>query len=740
MFSYRRALYFWLCVVPLLNFLIFAIIESVELFKRKFANSKFAKVNAGKQILNDVKSIAFFPKTVSTANKALVFVFCVYLLPVICVMIFAAMQKLPCELGKNFEVTQFCKTCRNLFEEGQYDFDCEPMDGQDFFMDVLLASKNGVVQSGQTVIDYAEATDNFLLSVLHPEIGSVDYEIVDFIVAATRKDIPKLKELYGNDSSVIDERDVFNNTALILAARFGNLETVKYLIEIGANVTAVDINLKNAFHSAAVGRKNDILAFLDNLDPSLKLSWTLVGYNALIMATKWADTETVQFLIEEIGMSEMDLSRNRDDFGRNLFSLAAELGQIETCRYLDSLNPELKWEVDMFNNSALTLASKMKYAGVETVRFLIEDMGMIDRMNITVVGERAGRVRRGHTFHQDLLTWVPHSVSEDITIGQRGRNVFLAAAQGKQVETMRYLNSLDPTWKYDSDTPHLGNSNTAVTLAAQFADRITMQYLIEDMGLNISDKGLIGKNVFLLAVQNHDKEIEAKKKNSQINLLRYIDGLDPELKNTVDDNNNTALSIASSFADERTIKLLIEEFSMNVTTSLGFANRNSFLSAAFFGNVEVMRYLYSVDKEFVNSRDDGLSTALTLAAQGPPTSDYSVAVFIETVKMLIEEMEMDPSETGFADRNALMAAISGSMHELLPYFDSIDPDLKNTRDADDDVPLTLAVYTADMQTIRTVVEDLKVNASLGGYRGLNGFLLAAEIGRLEVLQYLQQVR
>ena len=96
-----------------------------------------------------------------------------------------------------------------------------------------------------------------------------------------------------------------------------------------------------------------------------------------------------------------------------------------------------------------------------------------------------------------------------------------------------------------------------------------MQYLIEDMGLNISDKGLIGKNIFLLAVQNHDKEIEAKKKNSQINLLRYIDELDPELKNSVDDNNNTALSIAASFADERTIKLLIEEFGMNVTTSLG---------------------------------------------------------------------------------------------------------------------------------------------------------------------------
>ena len=42
-------------------------IESVELFKRKFANSKFAKVNAGKQILNDVKTIAFSPKSVSTA-------------------------------------------------------------------------------------------------------------------------------------------------------------------------------------------------------------------------------------------------------------------------------------------------------------------------------------------------------------------------------------------------------------------------------------------------------------------------------------------------------------------------------------------------------------------------------------------------------------------------------------------------------------------------------------------------
>ena len=495
---------------------------------------------------------------------------------------------------------------------------------------------------------------------------------------------------------------------------------------------------QNAFTFATMGENIDIMKYLDDQDSSLKFNFDTDGYTALTLAVKYTKTEIVKVLIDELEMDVGDFSRNIKTYGRNVFSLAAESNNVETCRYLNDLNPNLKWEADMIGNSALYLAAQ--HGNLETLMFLVEEMGMTIGGGDPSGNSTSTRKKRAHNFDVELLSFVPHTNSTDYLLGHMGRNIFLSAAEGGKVENLRYIDGLNPNLKYGKKAPNhevtKGHENTAVTLAAQDSNRATMQYLIVDMGLNITDIGYNGRNCFMLAIYG-----------KQTGLLRFIDAKDPDQKFAIDDDKNTALTVAGGFADEKTFKLLIEDFGMNITTSKGFNGRNAFITAASRGNLETLRYMFSIDEDLVNTRDDKGTNALNAAAYAEYNSEgeYSVtldqiAAFLDTVKALIEDMGMNPSETGFLDRNAFMSAVGGSQFATVLYLDAFNSTLKNAVDSFNDNPLTLAAFEANLKTIQTLVEaPINFNTSLTGYKGRTAFSVAAEKGRIEVLKYLQFV-
>ena len=70
-------------------------------------------------------------------------------------------------------------------------------------------------------------------------------------------------------------------------------------------------------------------------------------------AAYFADKDTVQSLIEEIGMNPTETGF----LGRNCFLSAAAGGKIETLKYLNSNFPELKNGLDNYGRRALDIAS-----------------------------------------------------------------------------------------------------------------------------------------------------------------------------------------------------------------------------------------------------------------------------------------------------------------------------------------------------------------------------------------------
>ena len=114
------------------------------------------------------------------------------------------------------------------------------------------------------------------------------------------------------------------------------------------------------------------------------------------------------------------------------------------------------------------------------------------------------------------------------------------------------------------------SNNTALTMAAVLADQHTVQFLIEEVGMNplsMTQKGYDERNCFLSAASG-----------AKIGTLKYLNTNFLELKNKRDSQESTALTLAAYFADKNTVQFLVEEVGMNVTET-GTESSNCFVYA-----------------------------------------------------------------------------------------------------------------------------------------------------------------
>merc|ERR1712154_200860 len=122
------------------------------------------------------------------------------------------------------------------------------------------------------------------------------------------------------------------------------------------------------------------------------------------------------------------------------------------------------------------------------------------------------------------------------------------------------------------------SQGNALGSAARFADKNTVQFLVETLEVDETETGFNGRNCFLLAASG-----------ARIETMKYLNSKFPDLKNGKDDNQHTALTLAAELADKNTVQFIIEQLEMDETET-GFMGRNCFLQAAAGGKIETMRY------------------------------------------------------------------------------------------------------------------------------------------------------
>jgi len=200
----------------------------------------------------------------------------------------------------------------------------------------------------------------------------------------------------------------------------------------------------------------------------------------------------------------------------------------------------------------------------------------------------------------------------------------------------------------------------------------------------------------------------------------------PELINSVDEENNNGLHLASRQGSLETVMYLIETLKMDPSVR-GLFGRNSFINACYGGHLQIVKKLATKHPELINTVDENNDNGLHLA---------SGRGSLEIVMYLIETLTMDPTVKGEYGRNSFIYACYGGKLEIVKYLATEHPELINTVDEYNYNGLHLASRQGNLETVMYMIESLKMDPAVNGSFGRNSYINACSSGKLEIVKYL----
>jgi uncharacterized protein len=193
---------------------------------------------------------------------------------------------------------------------------------------------------GTTALQFAVSHKNLKLVQYLSEKGADFNQDASslLIMAAQRSDMDMLKYLLDEKQLSIHSREPDGKTALIQACIAANMETIRYLVEYGSNVNAMNDNVEDNYfklsmygtplmHAAARGRL-DLISFLIEKGAKIDIR-THAGNTALIIAVIQTQFPAAKLLIEK-GADVNDQDKN----GYTVLMHAAIKNNLDFVKYL----------------------------------------------------------------------------------------------------------------------------------------------------------------------------------------------------------------------------------------------------------------------------------------------------------------------------------------------------------------------------------------------------------------------
>ncbi len=160
----------------------------------------------------------------------------------------------------------------------------------------------------------------------------------------------------------IDSRAPDCSTPLMLAAGFGKLQAVEYLLEKGADPLLESDNGSNLLHHASQGGNPDIIKLMLSHVPSID-AINNQGVTALMRAAHFQKLQAVEYLLEK----GANLSLNSND-GRNLLHAASWGGSTAVIEKILSYGIDIDSK-DLKGSTPLMLAQR--FGKTEVVTYLL---------------------------------------------------------------------------------------------------------------------------------------------------------------------------------------------------------------------------------------------------------------------------------------------------------------------------------------------------------------------------------
>lgn len=438
------------------------------------------------------------------------------------------------------------------------------------------ANVNAIDSGSNLVLHYA-VTNHKMLKYLVEQISdanvSIDFENFDghtaLFKAARIGKLDSVKYLVQNGADV-NKIDDDNLSIIQRAAGFQHWDVVKYLILKGANVNFCNINCRSVLHLALSTYNNvDIVAWLlnHNANPNLldRDGFTILHHCARAAFSK--DLEVAKLLLE----SGADVTATDRD-GNTVLHLA-----VKNAKFI-KLFLQKGCEVNVYNNSGFTvlhLAARLNM--LDSVKALVKsgaDIDALDSDNTSVMYLAAEKknwsivrylVCQGAdvNLRDESGTSVLHVAVRCMNNGEIVGLVRLLVAKGANLNAQDF------------------NGNTILHVIKNYGEIAI--YLIEK-GANVNLKNDEGNTVLHKIIMNH--EIASKNFTSTVNLAPWL------LNREISVVNQSESVLADSMTYHRYLKalLFIIENCENINESDN-DGKNALHYAAGSGNLVALQYL-----------------------------------------------------------------------------------------------------------------------------------------------------
>ncbi|XP_068760377.1 ankyrin repeat domain-containing protein 16-like isoform X1 [Montipora capricornis] len=303
----------------------------------------------------------------------------------------------------------------------------------------------------------------------------------------------KLDEFIAMVDNSQDKRAILNcvhsksgDTALIVAARQGHFDLIKFLIESGVDVEQRNKDLKRALHEAAAGSHvkcvKVLISYKAEIDCLKRADWT-----PLMMSCTKPNIDTISLLVQS--GANMKLT-NKD--GWNCFHVAAREGHTDILCYLLDCCAGI-WDT-CSKNGRTPLHTAALHGKTEAVRLMISRCGYIpdspDSCGLTPLMDalRAGFIQ----VAEILVTEHKACVRKKDKLGRQAMH--LAARTGCNVSLDYLITNFDA----DVDMCTENSDLTPLHLAAKEGCTETVQFLL-DRGARINSQDRNGRTALHLS-------------------------------------------------------------------------------------------------------------------------------------------------------------------------------------------------------------------------------------------------
>jgi ankyrin repeat protein len=141
--------------------------------------------------------------------------------------------------------------------------------------------------------------------------------------ACTEASIPHVALLLAKGGADIEAKDASGCTPLLIAAQYGQVEVVAFLLQKGAHLLAVDKSGDTALHWAAYKGSIPVCGLLGYYDNALTFAMTdHYGQTPLHLAALRGHTSVVRYILRQLGRKAPDVLFLKDKNGRTPLDLA----------------------------------------------------------------------------------------------------------------------------------------------------------------------------------------------------------------------------------------------------------------------------------------------------------------------------------------------------------------------------------------------------------------------------------